>query len=371
MKQTMTGAQETKLLRAQNDHHALSMDMPVTRGIQKPARLLIYAGCILACILLWQKLSRLLFQVLLAVLLSVLCAPLAAYYEKKLPRAASCLLAVCTLLVGAVLVIALLIPPLISQFRLLIDQLPRLLQSGEQLLHKWEESRLFSAVGAYLSPDMPGKVLSSAGKWLTEQSPRVLSSLLHMVESISQAFISPVLCYYFLRDRETFCYQLSLWIPLRHRKRVLIAMGEVRREAGGYIRGQVLVALCVGALTALGLMLIGVPAYLVLGLVMGICEVIPYVGPLLGGIPIVLFSWPQGMTAVLWALGITIAVQQLESMVIAPRLMAGATGLHPAYVILLLTAGGMLMGLSGMLIALPLFVCLRGFLRVLHDTPAL
>ena len=103
-----------------------------------------------------------------------------------------------------------------------------------------------------------------------------------------------------------------------------------------------------------------------LGLLMGACELIPYVGPLIGGVPIVLFALPMGLPATLWALGVTIAVQQLEGYFLSPRLMAGATGLHPVYVMLLLSAGGLLGGLAGMILALPAFVCLRGAFRVLR-----
>lgn len=140
----------------------------------------------------------------------------------------------------------------------------------------------------------------------------------------------------------------------------------MRREAGGYVRGQLLVALAVAVLTALGLMIVGIPAWLVLGIVMGLCELIPYVGPLIGGVPIAVFSLPLGMTTTLWALGVTILIQQIEGFFLSPFLMAGATGLHPVYVVLLLTAGGLLMGLPGMMIVLPAFLCVRGGIRVLR-----
>ena len=166
-----------------------------------------------------------------------------------------------------------------------------------------------------------------------------------------------------------FCYRLSLWIPSRHRRQVLIALREMRLEVGGYVRGQLLVAAAVSVLTALGLLAVGVPAWLVLGLLMGACELIPYVGPLIGGIPIALFSLPGGLSKLLWALGVAVAVQQIEGYFLSPKLMAGATGLHPVYVLLLLSAGGMLFGLIGMVLALPVFVCVRGAARVLCERP--
>ena len=106
--------------------------------------------------------------------------------------------------------------------------------------------------------------------------------------------------------------------------------------------------------------------FLLLGIVMGVCDLIPYVGPYLGGIPIVLFSLPQGLYTVLWAVVAVVAVQQAESMFLSPQLMSGVTGLHPAYVLLLLSAGGLLGGIAGMLLSLPLYVCARGAVRALQ-----
>ena len=187
-------------------------------------------------------------------------------------------------------------------------------------------------------------------------------------DAVARAFLSPVLAYYFVRERELFSYHLSLWIPIRHRKRMLTALQEMRREAGGYVRGQLLVALAVALLTAVGLMVVGIPAWLILGILMGLCEFIPYIGPMIGGIPIVLFSLPMGISATLWALGVTVFVQQIEGYFLSPRLMAGATGLHPVAVILLLSAGGYLGGLVGMVAAVPAFVCIRGATRMLYET---
>ena len=132
--------------------------------------------------------------------------------------------------------------------------------------------------------------------------------------------------------------------------------------------GQLLISLAVSVLTAAGLFLVGLPAWLALGILMGFCEFIPYVGPFLGAITIALFTLPRGSAALLWAMAVTVGVQQLEGFFLSPFLMAGATGLHPVYVVLLLSAGGMIAGLPGMMLALPLFLCVRGGARILADS---
>lgn len=314
--------------------------------------------------LAWQPLSRLLWQMLLAMALAALALPLDRRLEKKMGKRPAAILSVGAL-VGLLLgVIALLVPPILAQARLIIAQAPRLLQQAQSW---WEDIRreewLSSLAGVQ---DLPGQWLSRAGAWIGESLPGLVNLVGAGIDTVSRAFLSPVLAYYFLRDRDLFSYQLSLWIPSQRRRQVLAALQGMRREAGGYVRGQMLVALSVAALTALGLLIVGVPAWLVLGLIMGLCELIPYVGPLIGGVPIAVFSLPLGMSTTLWALGVTILIQQIEGFFLSPYLMAGATGLHPVYVVLLLTAGGLLMGLPGMMLALPAFLCIRGGMRVLR-----
>jgi len=337
-----------------------------SQGVPKIFRILIMIAGGLLILLFWPPLWTLLKQILFGILLSALALPICKRLEKHLSPSISALLAIGMLVLGVIGAFALLVPHIIAQISLVIAQAPQLLSRLQSMWEELARQEWVAALGMDVSA--PREWLKSWAAWLGDNLPRVLSSLGSWADGISKAFLSPLLAYYFLRDRALFSYRLCLWIPARHRKRALAALQEMRREAGGYLRGQMLVALSVGVLTALGLMMAGIPAWLALGLLMGLCELIPYVGPLIGTIPIVVFSLPMGVSALLWALGISVAVQQIEGWFLSPHLMAGATGLHPVYVVLLLSAGGMIWGLMGMVIALPLFVCIRGAARVLYET---
>lgn len=318
-------------------------------------------------VLLWYRpLLRLLFQVLLSVLLALCALPIAKMFEKRFPRSLSCLMSLLSLLLILSGLIALLIPPIFRQLRTAVELIPTLLAWGERLVTHLGENGLLSRLGIPLADTVSAeKLLQSSAEKLAGVLPTLIRSIRNAADKLSSAFIAPVLGFYFLRDRELFSYQASMLIPLRHRSSMLEAVQDMRRETGAYLRSQVLVALCVGALTAAGLCFAGVPAWLVLGLTMGICEIIPYIGPIIAGIPIVLFGLSRGVNTMLWALAVTLTVQQLESMVIAPRMMAGATGLHPVHVLLLLAVGSMLFGIWGLLFSIPVFICLRSVLRTL------
>lgn len=341
-------------------------DIPASRGVSRRVRRVICAGAAVAVLAAWPSLRKLAEQLILSLLLTAMALPLSRRLERRLGRSQAAGLAIIALVLLLFGLAGLLLPHLVAQISLVVAQGPQLISRVQALWDGLTAREWARTLG--LDRENPASWVGSAAKWMAESLPVLLSGIGTGIGAVSRAFLSAVLAYYFLRDRETFCYRLSLWIPLRHRRRVLAVFQEMRREAVGYVRGQLLVALAVAVLTALGLLAVGIPAWLALGLLMGLCEWIPYVGPLIGGIPIALFSLPQGISALLWSLGITVLVQQIEGYFLSPRLMAGATGLHPVYVLLLLSAGGLLAGLPGMVAAVPAFVCLRGAARVLYET---
>jgi predicted PurR-regulated permease PerM len=156
---------------------------------------------------------------------------------------------------------------------------------------------------------------------------------------------------------------LTLLLPVKHRARGVRAAREMRRETAAFLRGQLLLSLSVGGLTALGLLLTGTPGWLLLGLLMGVMELVPYIGPAIAGTPAVLLALQNGWTSALWTLAVLFVVQQMEGTLLSPRLLAGATRLHPMTVLLLISAGGMLGGALGMVLVIPAVVAVRGALR--------
>ncbi len=343
------------------------MSFPRSPSRPLPRRMriaLCLAAAALSAILLWKPLSQLLFQIGLSVLLAWAASPLCRRLERRFPPGAAALLSLFSFLAALILLLTILIPQLIEKFSQALSAVPQLVSILQNALKRVTSTSVFASISQYIAPS--GDLLQKAGDMLLSVIPRAVQWLGRIANRILRAFLSPALAFYFLRDRENFCFQLSLLIPLSMRKRTMLALREMRREVSGYYRGQLLVGASVGLLTALALFLLGTPSALALGLLMGVCDLIPYVGPWLGAIPIVLFSLPQGMHAALISLLAVLAVQQIESLFLSPHFMSGATGLHPAYVLLLLSGGGLLFGLGGMLLALPAFVCLRGAIRALQ-----
>ncbi len=317
-----------------------------------------------AVLLLWRVLWMLLTQVALGALVMAVALPICRRMEKKLPRTLAASLSM-LLLSGLAAAFALLFVPLLwRQFGQLAALLPGILtdlRKKLELLQDWM-SRQGLPMDEGTQKMLLDKVQSIAGGIL----PALMQRAGGWATNLSKLFLAPVFAFYFLRDREDLSQRLSLWVPLKYRRKAVAMVREMRREISGFVRGQLMISGVVGGLTSLGLLIVGVPAWLLLGLLMGLLEMIPYIGPFLGAIPVFLFSLPLGWGRVMWALIVVVLVQQLEGGMISPNLMSGATRLHPVTVLLAISAGGLIGGIAGMLLAVPAVVSLRGGMRMLR-----
>lgn len=308
-------------------------------------------------------LAALALQVLAGYLLVVLALPLCRLLERRMKPGTAAALSLLGLAAVGVLLLLGVVPPLARHIRQLAESFPALLEGAQAVLVRLQE--FLQARGLDLTivrDELFSQVSQRAGAVVTGAAQAVTQA----VQAAGKLILAPLLAFYLLRDRRRIASALALLAPVPYRARCVRAAREMRRETANFLRGQLLLSLAVGALTALGLMLTGTPAALALGLLMGVMELIPYLGPVIAGVPAVLVALQGGYACALWTLAVLLAVQQVESSLLSPRLLSGATRLHPLAVLLAVSAGGMLGGALGMLLALPAVVSLRGMLRGLR-----
>lgn len=324
-------------------------------------RLLIAGLCTLAVLILFRRaLTAVAVQLAAAWLMVALALPLCRVLEKRLPpswAAGLSLSSLALVLIGLVMGV---VPPLIEQGRQLSAMAPELLRWGTSLLN--DLRNWLGEHGVSLAPvrdNLMDKLVIGAGGVMNTVVQRVRQA----ASSMSTVLLSPLLAFYLLRDRHKVSSILTLAAPVQYRARVVRAAREMRRETAGYLRGQLLICLFIAILTSLCLLFLRTPGWLVLGLLMGVLELVPYIGPIAAGIPAVLLSLQHGWMQALWTLLALFTIQQLEGTLLSPRLMSGATRLHPAVVLLAISAGGVMFGPWGMMLALPAVVSVRGAVR--------
>jgi predicted PurR-regulated permease PerM len=163
-----------------------------------------------------------------------------------------------------------------------------------------------------------------------------------------------VISLYLLVDGPRFRERSLAIIPPRHRAKAVFLQDNVSRVLGGYLRGQLTLALIVGVLAGVGTALLGLPYAVVLGVLAGLFELVPMFGPILSVVPAVLVALFMPFPTVVWVVLFFLAIQQVENNVLAPRISGHAVGLHPLGAMFALLAGFQLAGLLGGLFAVPL-----------------
>ena len=329
--------------------------------VRMPGQLLAAgAGLLVAVALLRHVLWALLVQLAAAAVLMLLALPLCRLLERRWSASMSAALSLGVLAGGIIAAILLLVPPVVRQFQQLTDALPAVIawcQQRLQWLQAWLAERDISLIPA--RDEIFGQLSGRIGGWVASLAGIVV----HAAQGVSQLLLSPLLAFYLLRDRRRIASGLTLTIPVRYRARAVRAAREMRRETAGFLRGQLILSLAVGVFTGLSLLVVGTPGWLLLGVFMGVMEMVPYIGPFIAGVPAVLLAMQGGLARTLWTLGALVLVQQLEGTFLSPRLLSGATRLHPLLVLLAISAGGMLGGTLGMVAVIPAMVSVRGALR--------
>jgi predicted PurR-regulated permease PerM len=181
-----------------------------------------------------------------------------------------------------------------------------------------------------------------------------------VAETIVVIGLAPVLAIYLLIDLERFKRNTLELTPPRHRNEMAYVSGEVGTAMGSFVRGQLLVALLVGVASSIGMWAIDLPFWLLIGIVAGFLNLIPFLGPIVGGALAALVALLNGDPwQAFWAVLIMIGVQQVDNHLITPMIQRARVNLSPLVIVLALIIGGSLAGLLGVLVAIPATAAIR------------
>jgi len=163
-----------------------------------------------------------------------------------------------------------------------------------------------------------------------------------------------VLAYYWLVERASIKRVILRTVPIRHARGVNTVWMEVEEKLGGWVRGQLLLMLAIGVMAAVGYFFLGLPNPILLGVVAGLFEIVPMIGPFLAFAPAVLVALAtadptRALVVALYAL----IIQQIESNILVPRVMGRTVGVSPLTVLLGILVGTALAGLPGAFLAVP------------------
>lgn len=305
-----------------------------------------------------------------AIILAYILNPMVEFLEnRRIPRCLGILLIYAVFFTLALVFSVTTIPALISELQKLGEQIPEYTRQFQRFLLTMQQD--YQRINI---PDNVREVLDRNIIVLQENVlgllERVTGTVLGIFSHLFTILVIPLLVYYILRDMDSLKRSTVMLFPRQYRKWVAAMGSEMDRTLGAYFRGMLLICFLVGLLTYLGLFLVGVEFALLLGIISGITNIIPYFGPLIGAVPAVLIALLESPALALKAMLVLVIVQQLESQVIAPQILGRSLGLHPLLVIFVLIIGGKFFGLAGLIFAVPFTAMLRIFFKHVVDLAA-
>jgi predicted PurR-regulated permease PerM len=327
-------------------------------------RIGIIAWCGIGVIILAYLMVRLMLYVnpvvpplLIAVAVVYLLNPLVSALERRgLPRAAGAGIVYVLFLCIVALAVSLLVPVVTRQIAQVIDHFPDYLADAQAYVRR-VAARFGQEPDFRLDAEQVREWLSAGEN--RQAVTRYLTGLRSVTTSVISGLIifvlGPVMAFYLLVDLPRLRRGAMALVPPARREEIRGLMDRIGQAVGGFFRGQLLVALFVGVASSIGLWAIGLPFWLLVGMVAGVFNLVPLVGPFIGGGLAVIIALISGQPLkAVWAALVLLAVQQIDNHLISPNVMGRTVQLHPVVVMLALLVGASFAGLFGMLVIVPL-----------------
>ncbi|MCC6792610.1 MAG: AI-2E family transporter [Thermomicrobiales bacterium] len=293
-----------------------------------------------------------LLLLLIGILFAAAIEPLVNRLRRRGLSRGQSIVAVYLVLLGVISLIVLLVaPPLVRQGTRLFDDIPNILENLEEEA-KRSDSEFISDQGSRAAQEA-----LDAYERLRANPPIEQDQALSFATSVGGGIFTTVtvliVAFYWLTEKSIVKRLVLGLFPIERRDRAHALWDEIESRIGGWTRGQLTLCLVIGVLSTIAYRLIGLDFWLALGLFAGITEIIPFLGPVLGGgaafMVALTDSWQKAIIVLIFAL----ALQQLEGAFLVPRVMKNAVGMTPLTVILAVLIGGSLAGPLGSILAIP------------------
>jgi predicted PurR-regulated permease PerM len=212
-----------------------------------------------------------------------------------------------------------------------------------------------------------GRISDETNILLRKFSNNMLDNLMAFLESLISMAIIPIVTYYFLVDGELIFNKLMLILPTDKRVIAKKVITHIDKVLSRYIISQILLSLIIGVLTTISLFALRVKFSLILGIFNGVFNIVPYFGPIIGGVPAVFIALMESPNKALWTLVVVFIIQQIEGNILSPKITGDSTNMHPIIIIILLLIGEKLGGFIGMIIIVPIAVIIKVIYEDIND----
>jgi predicted PurR-regulated permease PerM len=278
------------------------------------------------------------------ILVSALSPAVEFLTVRKISRTLSVVLVYLTLISLIFLLGVAVIPLMTAQTRDFLCAFPLLVQKASEAIGP-DKRLLWERYAQGLINGLSSEFIKMPGQ--------ALKTTMSIAQSVFAFFSILVISFYLLLER-TYLYRgLVGLFPLSFQKSVEEIIVRLEKKLGAWVRGQVFLGFAVGIVSYFGLLVLGVGFALPLAIIAGILELVPTIGPILSAIPAILVALTTSSVLALLVAGLYILIQQFENNFLIPQVMKKTVGVNPLITILALMVGGTLMGVIGVLLAVP------------------
>ncbi|HZG56408.1 AI-2E family transporter [Paenibacillus sp.] len=301
---------------------------------------------------LFAFLKAVLVPFIVALILSYVLNPIVgALHHRKVPRTVAVLLIYAVFVLAVMVVLMNVIPMFVTQLTELNEHLPEFTMRAQSLIIDLNRNDFLpESVRMGIN-----NALYEAEQQLAEWTSRAIGRLGSTVGAMFAAFLVPFLAFYMLKDFQVIEKTVLTLVPEKHKRSTVRLVSDIDKALGNYIRGQFIVCVIIGVFAYIGYWLIGVPYPLLLAAIVGLFNIIPYVGPFFGAAPAIVVASTVSLKMVLLVIAVNFACQILEGNVVSPQVVGRSLHMHPMLIIFALLVGGELGGIVGLILAVPLF----------------
>ncbi|MFS0724369.1 AI-2E family transporter [Paenibacillus sp. 1P07SE] len=276
----------------------------------------------------------------------------------RVPRTLAVLLVLVLLVVVTCGFWILIWPTLVKQTATFIESLPEIVETMEKQYDLLRSNGFLSSLLPENSSLLAriSDALSSSFAAVSDYAGRVIDVAMDVIIAIS---IIPILLFFMLKQTDRFPKRVVQVVPQRYRADALVMMSEIDAALSGFIKGRVIATLLMGLLIFIGFMAIQLPYGLLLALIATLLNFIPYIGPIVGTIPVIIVGLTVSPWMALWAVLIIIVAQQIEEVLLAPYVYGKSMDIHPLMTVILILAGAELAGFIGLILAIPVYMIVK------------
>ena len=290
------------------------------------------------------NLADIILILFIVVILTAALSPLVDSIKAKLniPRLMAILLIYLGLLAFVALVGYLIIPPVVEQIQNISQNLPEYVKRISLFFSTFNEGAITSNNG-----------LQSASSTLGEFANTLLKSATSFFGGMTTVFYVLVLTLFLLLEEDGIRRFFVSLLPISQKAYVVEVSRKIADKMGSWVIGQISLMGIIALVTTLGLWILQVPYALTLGIIAGILEIIPTIGPIIAAIPAIFIAYLASPVIAVLVLVFYIVVQQLENQILVPKVMQKAIGVSPFVILVALLIGGKLAGILGIILSVP------------------